>query len=54
MILVDEPGPDRVCGEGRTTHRGDTGNNTHVAVSSGLSEGQEVALQVPPPAASIH
>src|SRR5262249_37881130 len=21
IILVDEPGPDRVCGEGRTTHR---------------------------------
>jgi hypothetical protein len=21
MILVDEPGPDRVCGEGRTSHR---------------------------------
>jgi hypothetical protein len=20
VILVDEPGPDRVCGEGRTTH----------------------------------
>ena len=21
MILVDEPGSDRLCGEGRTTHR---------------------------------
>ena len=21
MNLVDEPGPDRVCGEGRTTHQ---------------------------------
>jgi hypothetical protein len=21
MILVDKPGPDRVCGERRTTHR---------------------------------
>jgi biotin carboxyl carrier protein len=31
-----------------------TGNNTHVAVSSGLSEGQEVALQVPPAAAALH